>query len=44
MAQVRRFVDDVFQVYHLMDIADKKQIVNRISPAERNIKTGDVSL
>ena len=40
----RRSIKDVFHVYQFMDVADKKQILSLIPPAEVNIKTGDVAI
>lgn len=44
IAQAWRSVEDVFHVYQFMDVADKRQIVSLIPPAEINIQTGDVSI
>jgi site-specific DNA recombinase len=44
LAQARGSIEDIFHAYQFMDIADKKQIVNWIPPAEVNAQTGDVSI
>jgi hypothetical protein len=44
IANARKSIEDVFHVYQFMDVADKKQILSLIPPAEINIQTGDVAI
>lgn len=44
LAQARSSIEDIFQVYQFMDTANKKQIVDWISPTEVNAQTGEVSI
>ncbi|HEY0298678.1 MAG TPA: recombinase family protein [Arachidicoccus sp.] len=44
IAQAKNSIEDIFHIFPFMDVADKKQIVSLIPPAEVNIQTGDVSI